>query len=143
MPIISFSATGDTPFQRLLGHQPAVMQHWNALGDVLEGNSLLSAKLKEEVRRTLAQRNGCLYCRAKGQPDPNPEEIAISMATGLAELFLQTGGNVDRAVFPVLLEHFTEAQISELCAWICFTIASQWFGAALRLEPENDELTSS
>lgn len=138
MPIISFSTHGETPFQRLLGHQPSVMQHWNTLGDALAGDSLLSARLKEEVRRTLAQRNGCMYCRAKGQPDPKPEEAAISMATGLAELFLQTGGNVDSAVFPVLREHFSDAQLSELCAWICFTIASQWFGAALRLEPEKD-----
>lgn len=138
MPMISFSTHGETPFQRLLGHQPSVMQHWNALGDVLAGESTLSVRLKEEVRRTLAHQNGCMYCRAKGMPDLKPEEAAISMATGLAELFLHTGGNVDRAVFPVLREYFTEAQISELCAWICFTIASQWFGAALRLEPENE-----
>ncbi|MEY8739867.1 hypothetical protein AB9M62_09935 [Bacillales bacterium AN1005] len=62
----------------------------------------------------------------------------MSMATGLAELFIQTGGNVDSAVFPVLREHFTDAQLSELCAWICFTIASQWLGAALQLEAPNE-----
>ncbi|WP_139331783.1 carboxymuconolactone decarboxylase family protein [Paenibacillus macquariensis] len=41
------------------------------------------------------------------------------------------GGNVDSAVFPILREHFNDAQISELCVWICFIIASQWFGAAI------------
>lgn len=138
MPMISYSSHGDTPFQRLLGHNPSIMLHWNTLGDTLARDSLLSAELKEQVRRTLAHRNGCMYCRAKGAPDPKPEEAAIGMATGLAELFIQTGGNVDSAVFPVLREHFTDAQLSELCAWICFTIASQWFGAALQLEAPNE-----
>ncbi len=59
MPRISFSTNGDTPFQQLLGYNPSIMESWNTLGTNLEGDGCLSAPLKEQVRRVLAQQNGC------------------------------------------------------------------------------------
>lgn len=127
---------GETPFQRLLGHNKCVMEGWNRLGDVLEKDGLLTSKLKEQVRRTLAQSNGCEYCRAKGKPDPGKFDEKTSIAVGFAEVFLKQKGDIADSTFDILGECFTEGEISELCAFISFTTASQYFGAMMKLEPE-------
>lgn len=135
MARIRQSNHGDTPFQKLLGHNIEIMNSWNKLGEELEKDGLLSAQLKEQVRRTLAQTNGCEYCKAKGKPDPHlfNEKIAISVA--FAEVFSKQKGNISDATFQVLKEHLSDEEISELCAFITFTTASQYFGAIMKLEP--------
>ncbi|MEH7346501.1 carboxymuconolactone decarboxylase family protein [Bacillus sp. JJ1532] len=130
------SHNGETPFQKLLGHNKAVMEGWNQLGDVLEKDGLLTSNLKEQVRRTLAQSNGCEYCKAKGKPDPLKFEEKTFVAVGFAEVFLKQKGEIDESSFDVLREYFNEEEISELCAFISFTTASQYFGAMMKLEPK-------
>ena len=125
---------GETPFQKLLGHNIEVMKGWSHLGDVLEKDGLLSAKLKEQVRRTLAQGNGCEYCKAKGKPEFEKKKKKISIAVGFAEVFLMQKGDISNSTFDILRECLSEEEISELCAFIAFTTASQYFGAMLRLE---------
>ena len=66
MALISFSQNGLTPFQQLLGHNKDILEKWISLEECFFGRDTLSAKLKEEVRRTLAFNNGCEYCKAKG-----------------------------------------------------------------------------
>jgi alkylhydroperoxidase family enzyme len=132
---ISLSSNGDTPFQQLLGHNVAVMETWNHLGDTLEKDGSLSSNLKEQVRRALAQENGCEYCKAKGKPDPRISDEKISLAVAFAEVFLKHRGRIEEAQFHILKQSFTEQEISELCAFICFTTASQFFGAMLSLKP--------
>src|SRR6476620_5592828 len=85
---------GETPFQRLLGHNKKVMEGWNQLGDVLEKDGLLTSQLKEQVRRALAQSNGCEYCKAKGKPDPEKFNEKTSIAVGFAEVFLKQKGDI-------------------------------------------------
>ncbi|SUM02451.1 Uncharacterised protein [Staphylococcus devriesei] len=60
MTIIDYSTNGATPFQRLLGHQQELMMSWTRLSDLLENGGALSKELKEEIRRMLAQKNGCI-----------------------------------------------------------------------------------
>lgn len=133
---------GKTPFERLLGHDEDVMTIWSALGDTLTGDGKLSAELKEQVRRTLAQQNGCDYCRAKGNPEPHIFDERTAVAVGFAEVFLQLKGDTPASSIRVLQDVFTDAEISELCAFIAFMTASQYVGAMLGLEPENP-LTSA
>ena len=130
------SNLGETPFQRLLGHNKDVMEGWNQLGDVLEKDGLLTSQLKEQVRRTLAQSNGCEYCKAKGKPDPDKFNEKTSIAVGFAEVFLKQKGDIADSIFDILRECFTEEEISELCAFISFTTASQYYGAMMKLKPE-------
>jgi alkylhydroperoxidase family enzyme len=130
------SKFGETPFQRLMGHNKDVMEGWNQLGDVLEKDGLLTSELKEQVRRTLAQSNGCEYCKAKGKPDPDNFNEKTSIAVGFAEVFLKQKGDIADSIFAILRECFTDEEISELCAFISFTTASQYFGAMMKLEPE-------
>ncbi|WP_078435407.1 carboxymuconolactone decarboxylase family protein [Metabacillus halosaccharovorans] len=130
---------GETPFQKLLGHNKTVMEGWNQLGDVLENDGILTSNLKEQVRRTLAQSNGCEYCMAKGKPDSVNFEEKTSVAVGFAEVFLKQKSDIAESSFDVLRECFSEEEISELCAFISFTTASQYFGAMMKLEPENNQ----
>lgn len=136
MARINQSNFGKTPFQKLLGHNTKVMEAWSDLGEVLEQDGLLSSKLKEQVRRTLAQSNGCEYCKAKGKPEPDTFDEKTSVAVGFAEVFLKyPKGMVPDFAFEILNEYFSENEISELCAFISFTIAQQYFGAVMKLEP--------
>ncbi|OJH20774.1 alkylhydroperoxidase [Bacillus obstructivus] len=137
MARISESTFGKTPFQRLLGHNEKVMEGWSYLGDVLEKDGFLSSELKEQVRRTLAQSNGCEYCKAKGKPEPEKFNEKISIAVGFAEVFLKQKESIPDSSFEILQEYFNENEISELCAFIAFTTASQYFGAMMKLEAQN------
>jgi alkylhydroperoxidase family enzyme len=129
------SKFGETPFQKLLGHNKEIMNGWTRLGEELEKDAKLSSHLKEQVRRTLAKSNGCEYCKAKGKPEPDLFNEKISIAVGFAEVFSKQKGNIPDTTFNVLKEYFSDEEISELCAFITFTTASQYFGAILALEP--------
>jgi len=134
MARISESQHGATPFQKLLGHNKEIMTSWNRLTDELEKDGRLSAELKEQVRRTLAQNNGCEYCKAKGKPEPHLFNEKISIAVGFTEVFIKQKGDISDAAFNVLKGYLSDEEISELCAFITFTTASQHFGAIMKLE---------
>ncbi|PFD95552.1 alkylhydroperoxidase [Bacillus cereus] len=140
MTRINESKFGETPFQKLLGHNKDVLNGWTQLGEVLEKDGHLSSQLKEQVRRTLAQSNGCEYCKAKGKPEPHLFNNKISIAVGFAEVFLKQQGDISDATFNVLKEYLSDVEISELCAFITFTTASQYFGAMLALKPPQEEV---
>ncbi|PAD35869.1 carboxymuconolactone decarboxylase family protein [Terribacillus saccharophilus] len=137
MARITKSKFGRTSFTKLLGHNLEIMTAWSELADILENDSKLSKNLKEQVRRTLAQNNGCTYCKAKGKPDTILQDEKTSVAVGFAIVFQNHHkGDVPDSSFAILKEYFTEAEISELCAFICFTTAQQYFGAMMKLEAE-------
>ena len=136
MPRIKLAEHGRTKFERLLGHNIEIQGNWSKLGESLNNAGQLSPTLKEQVRRTLAQRNGCEYCRAKGKPDQIQFDEQTAVAVGFAEVFLKMKGEIPSSIIEVLKETFTEAEISELCAFITFMTASQNVGAMLGLEAE-------
>lgn len=141
MTRIKPSRYGETLFQRLLGHNQKMAADWSRLGRTLEEDGLLTTSLKEQVRRTLAQSNECAYCKAKGKPDYGLFDEKISVAVGFSEVFLAySKGKVPNFAFEILSEHFSEGEISELCAFITFTTAQQYFGALMELtaEPKED-----
>jgi len=136
MPRIKLAEHGRTKFERLLGHNIEIQGNWSKLGESLNNAGQLSPTLKEQVRRTLAQRNGCEYCRAKGKPDQIQFDEQTAVAVGFAKVFLKMKGEIPSSIIEVLKETFTEAEISELCAFITFMTASQYVGAMLGLEAE-------
>lgn len=134
MTRIKPSNYGGTSFQRLLGHNQKIANAWSNLGGTLEEDALLACGLKEQVRRTLAQSNECEYCKAKGKPENKKFDVKTSIAVGFAEVFLAyPKGMVPNFAFEILYEHFSESEISELCAFICFTTAQQYFGALMKI----------
>lgn len=135
MSIINYAKVGNTPFQKLLGHQPEIMTAWTQLSDMLENEGTLSKALKEEIRRMLAQKNGCQYCKAKGQPTGNLKDEKSSVCIGFTEVFLKMGDQIPDNIMQVLKELLTEKELVELIAFVTFTNAQQHFGALMQLEP--------
>lgn len=58
----------------------------------------------------------------------------MSIAAGFGEVFIKQKGNISEAQFNILREYLSDAEISELCSFITFTTASQYFGAIMKLE---------
>ncbi|MGW4794925.1 carboxymuconolactone decarboxylase family protein [Nonomuraea sp. NPDC004297] len=136
MPRIAGGEHGTTGFQRLLGYNAAILSAWEHLEETLITKGTLSAELKEQVRRVLAFGNGCEYCQAWGRADDSHPDPKESLAVALAELMLQGPRDITDAQFDVLRSEFTDAEISELLAWITFITAGQTIGAVLQLKPE-------
>jgi len=133
MEMISFSQHGFTPFQQLLGHNKGILEKWVSLEDCIFSSETFSAELKEEVRRTLAFNNGCEYCKAKGAPSKDIMDLQMQLAVYAAELSANTT-HISDDELDKLKEGFSESEISELFALICFITAFQRFGALLGLE---------
>ncbi|WP_444659647.1 carboxymuconolactone decarboxylase family protein [Caproiciproducens sp. R2] len=134
MAIISFSQNGLTPFQLLLGHNKAILEKWASLEECIFSSDTFPAELKEEVRRTLAFHNGCEYCKAKGAPSKTEMDARTRLAVHIADLSGRTT-HISDEESGVLKETFTDDEISELLALICFITACQRFGALLDLGP--------
>lgn len=134
MTTIALSQNGITPFQQLLGHHKDILEKWIALDKSFFSSDTFSAELKEEVRRVLAFNNGCEYCMAKGIPSENIMDSRIRLATWLADASTKKT-HIDDHEFSKIKKEFTDGEISELLAYICFMTACQRFGALLNLEP--------
>lgn len=135
MERISLSNVGDTKFQKLLGHNSVILHSWSKLEDTLYNKGTLSAELKEQVRRTLAYGNECPYCMAKGRPDDVQKAEEIGVAVTFAHTFVHNRKAIDDTMFHVLKQYWTEKEIVELCAYVCFITASQQLGFLFQLQP--------
>ena len=134
MTRIKFSNNGNTPFERLIGHNIDFLKRWNDLEETLWKKTLLDPDLLEQVRRTMAFGNGCEYCMVKGgKPDFEESQMKISTAASFAELFCIDHRSISDAHFEMLREYFTDEEISELCVFITFLNASQKLGKTMNL----------
>jgi len=137
MTTIEFSDHGSTPFEKLIGHNPEILHHWNRLEETFFKNTSLDPDLLEQVRRTLAFGNGCEYCMVKGgRPDFNQSDLKISVAVSFAELFYKDHRSILKNHFSMLREFFSEKEISEFCTFISFISASQKLGKIFNLTEE-------
>jgi alkylhydroperoxidase family enzyme len=71
---------------------------------------------------------------ARGEPVGSHPDPKVSLAIAFAQSVLQNRGAIDDPAFNVLKEEFSDEEIAELCAFICFKTAFQMFGALLKLE---------
>lgn len=127
-------------FYALLGRRPEILEAWSRMDEaMMGGSSTLPTRLKEEVRATLAQGIGCRYCASMGAPADDELDRKASLAVGFAELIAQDHHSVDAKTFDILREEFSEEQIVELCAWICFKFGANMLGAITGLEPGTPE----
>ena len=131
---IKFSNNGTTPFARLIGHNPDILEKWNELDSVLFSKTHLDDDLLEQVRRTLAFGNACEYCMVKGgKPHFDQNNKRILYATAFAQMFVLDHTSIVEGHFDMLHEVFTDQEISELCVFISFITASQKFGSIMNL----------
>ncbi len=61
MTRISQTDLGDTPNQRILGHNPDVLKAFQGIMEAVFRKTSLDPELKEQVRRTLAWGWGCRH----------------------------------------------------------------------------------
>lgn len=134
MARITYSKEGLTPFQQLLGHNKNILKNWRSLDECLFNSNTFTPELKEEVRRTLAFNNRCQYCMAKGKPCDDITDSKILIATKIADIVSKNSVLSDEHL-NLLKNQFSDEEISELLALICFITASQKFGASLDLQP--------
>ena len=134
MTNIEFSKNGNTPFQRLIGHNSSILKNWSNLEDSIFKDSTLDSVLLEQVRRTLAFGNECEYCMVKGgRPNMKKENKREQLATAFAELFSLDHKSITHKHFEILKEVFNEIEISELCSFISFITSCQKLGRIYNL----------
>lgn len=134
MAIVPLSPNGSTPFQKLLGHNNEILTYWMRLSESLENDNCLSQSLKEEIRRMLAQQSDCLYCKTKGTPTKQILNQKDAICIGLVEVYLKMGAQIPVHTVQTLKSTLTSAEISELLAFISFTLCQQNFGAMMDLK---------
>jgi alkylhydroperoxidase family enzyme len=136
VPRIPPSELGSTTADRVLGHRPELLDAWTGLKHALVGpSSTLSPHLREEVRRTLAQRTGCAYCASLGRPAAEPHDRKESLAVAFADAVAEDHTAIGDAQVAVLACEFSSPQVVELLTWIAFEHAGQMLGALIGDEP--------
>lgn len=140
MPRIPLSDLGTSTADRIVGHRPELLTAWVELRRAVTGpSSTLSAHLKEEVRRTLAQRTGCRYCASLGQPAFEHPDRRESLAVAFADMVAEDYREITDAQVRTLFDEFSTAQVVELLVWISFEYAGQLFGSVVGDEPATAE----
>ena len=140
MPHIPPTGVEAGPSSQILDHRPEIRVAWEALDDALLGpGSTLPVSLKENVRRALASDLGCRFCASFGSPPAEPADSRESLAIAFAELAAEDHRSIGAPMFETLREEFSDEEIVELCAWVCFKIGSNMLGAILGLDPSTEE----
>lgn len=135
MPHISLSNTGQTPFERLIGHTPDVLTQWGELEKVFFQDQTFDAYFLEQIRRTLAYENCCEYCMAKaGGPDTNTNDARLAAAKRFANRFAIDHLSINESEINLMRDYFTDQEIALLISFCAFISASQRIGAALGLK---------
>ncbi|WP_019216058.1 carboxymuconolactone decarboxylase family protein [Legionella tunisiensis] len=135
MSFIQLSTHGSTPFERLLGHKPDLLDQWEKLELTFFQSKTFDAHFLEQVRRALAFNNQCQYCMAKaGKPDQNPKDTRLIEALRFANTFAISHDAINESEITRLKNYFSEAELVELTAFCSFISASQKLGAVMGLK---------
>lgn len=129
---------------RVLGRRPEILEAFGRLDATARFHGLLAPSLKEAVRRATAGEVGCAYCQSLGTYEADPNDQRQSLAVAYALMIADDPTAISEAQFDILRGEFSEDEIVELTAFICFVaIAGQLFGAALALEPAGPDEASA
>ncbi len=134
MAFIEYSEIGDTPLQKLLGHNVEVLKNWDRLLESFYKYSSFDPELQEEVRRVIAYQIGCAQCMSHGCPTPLITDIKTKAAVDFAKKMAQTQLPVTKQDVDQLKEYFSDHEIAELCAFIAFGTGYARFGASLNVD---------
>jgi AhpD family alkylhydroperoxidase len=141
-PVPGANAVVNGLLARVLSRRPDILAAFAGLDAAIRFHGTLPGSLKEAVRRATAQEVGCAYCASLAHGDePRPaSDRREALAVAFAQLVAEDPAGILDSQFDLLREEFTEEEILELVAFICFVaIAGQMFGAVLRLEPASAE----
>jgi alkylhydroperoxidase family enzyme len=141
-PLPDGNAVTNGLLARVMRRRPDILEAFGRLDATIRFHGQLPGTLKEAVRRATATRVGCDYCAslAQGERERPPADIRESLAVAFALQVAEDPDGITDGEFDVLREEFSEEEIVELVAFICFVaIAGQMFGAVLGLEPASLE----
>jgi alkylhydroperoxidase family enzyme len=131
MAYIEYSKNGDSPLQKLLGHNQEVLKKWDLLLDTFYKFSSFDPNLQEEVRRAIAYQVGCAQCMSFGCPSQMIKDPKTKAAVDFARKMAQTQLPISKEDIEGLKKYFSDRKIAELCAFIAFGIGYARFGASL------------
>ncbi|MCF7852195.1 MAG: hypothetical protein K9M07_03025 [Simkaniaceae bacterium] len=134
MARIEYSENGNSPLQRLLGHNLEILNKWDLLLDTFYQFSSFDPQLQEEVRRTIAYQIECAQCMSFGCPTQNIQDPKTRVAVDFARKMAQTTLPISEEDIEKLKNSFSEKEIAELCAFIAFGTGYARFGAALSVD---------
>ena len=138
MSHIELSNYGESPFEKLMGHAPEILNQWGKLEEVFFRSSTFTPEFLEQIRRALAFKNSCQYCMLKaGPPDENPESIRLGIALKFANKFAIDHASILKEEIQEMEECFSKNELIELIAFCSFITASQKFGSCLGLQSTN------
>jgi alkylhydroperoxidase family enzyme len=132
---IEGNAVQSSLLARVLGRRPEVLRAFGRLDNTVRFHGILPMDLLEAVRRVTAGEVGCVYCASLGAPRTEQPDSRTAVATAFAQLVAQDPAGITDSQFDVLREEFSDEEIVELVAYICFvSISGQMFGAVMGLE---------
>jgi alkylhydroperoxidase family enzyme len=140
MPRVTLSNIDADPYYRILGNRPEILAAWAELDKAMLGAaSKVPVGIKEEARRALAQNVGCAYCATVGgKPSDGHADPKLALAVAVANQIATDYTQIDDSTFEALREEFSNDQIVELLAWLCFKFGSNLLGALVKLEPATE-----
>lgn len=141
----------DAPLRvQIYAQRPSVAAKFVEFGQLLRDDRLLPPRLLELVRLRVAFHNQCRSCMAVrysyGIDDGLTEELVCSLerpeeaddlteaeraAIAYADLLATDHHRIDDATFDLLREHFSEAEIMELCFHVAFYVGFGRMGMSL------------
>jgi alkylhydroperoxidase family enzyme len=134
MAHIEYSINGNSPLQKLLGHNLEILKNWDLLLETFYKFSSFDPNLQEEVRRAIAYQIGCAQCMSFGCPSHKIEDPKIKAAVDFARKVSQTNFPISKEDIDELKKHFKDDEIAELCAFIAFGTGYARFGASLSVD---------
>lgn len=140
MPRVTLSNIDADPYYRMVGNRPEILAAWAELDKAMLGaSSTVPVEIKEEARRALAQNVGCAFCATVGgKPATEHADPRMALAVAVANQIATDYTQIDDATFEALREEFSNEQIVELLAWLCFKFGSNLLGALVKLDPATD-----
>jgi alkylhydroperoxidase family enzyme len=141
MARITLSSIDADPYYRMLGNRPEILAAWAGLDKAMLGaSSKVSVDVKEEARRALAQNVGCAFCATVGgKPSNGHSDPRTSLAVALANQIATDYTQIDDSTFEALRTQFSNEEIVELLAWLCFKYGSNLLGALVKLDPATSD----
>lgn len=128
------NAVTNSLLARVLGRRPEILAAFARLDNAVRFKGTLPLELTEAVRRATAEQVGCEYCKSLGAPRTDLDR-AQGLAVAFAQAVAEDPSAITDAQFDVLREEFSEDEIVELVAFICFVaVSGQMFGAVMGLE---------
>ena len=121
-----------TPFRQVMALRPEILKAWHGLDEATRFAGVLPDALKEEVRRALAAVHGCAFCASLGDPAAANDDPRTAAAVALGKAIAAHPTGIDDAAWQAAAAHFSDEELVELLAWICFMYAGEMFGALMQ-----------